>query len=83
MQNEINIMDLVKYDPAKGAFVLKPQEQQIEYWPGTGIQKSKHNVFNWQGKPSRLTQAFKGQHTATPSKKASNFTIFSKAYKAR
>lgn len=26
------------------------------YWPGTKILKTRHNAFNWQGKPSQIMQ---------------------------
>ena len=28
----------------------------IQFWPGTSVQKSLHNEFNWQGKPSKIMQ---------------------------
>lgn len=27
------------------------------YWPGTKIIKTRHNAFNWQGKPSVITNS--------------------------
>lgn len=88
MQDTISIMDLIKYDPQRGAFVLKPQPQQIEYWPGTGIQKSKHNVFNWQNKPSVFMAHVKHRPPPPRSRlnvsiKASSFTVYSKAQQAK
>ena len=29
----------------------------IQFWPGTTIQKSLHNEFNWQGQPSKIMQS--------------------------
>lgn len=26
------------------------------YWPGTKILKTRHNDFNWEGKPSQIMQ---------------------------
>ena len=28
----------------------------IQFWPGTSVQKSLHNEFNWQGQPSKIMQ---------------------------
>lgn len=86
MQDSISIMDLVKYDPQKGMFVLKQQEQQIEYWPGTGVQKSKHNVFNWKGSPSILRPKHMPpvpKPKASPTMKARSFIVYSKAQQAK
>ena len=51
MQDIIDTMDLIRYDPERGVFVLKAQPQ-VEFWPGTNIKKSKHNAFNWKGQSS-------------------------------
>lgn len=83
MESTIDMRDLVKYDPIKGVFVLKPQEQ-IQYWPGTKIQKSLHNVFNWQGQPSKLAKALKPANiNPTPNNPRATFTIYTKAKKAQ
>lgn len=28
----------------------------VEFWPGTTVQKTLHNEFNWQGQPSKIMQ---------------------------
>jgi hypothetical protein len=79
--NDIHIHDLVRYDPIKGCFVLKP-EQQIEYWPGTNTPKSTNNDFNWR---SRLSMRAKPPAPIVPQKRIRNrtFTIYSKARASR
>jgi hypothetical protein len=77
----ILIDDLVRYDPIKGCFVLKP-EQQIEYWPGTNTPKSTDNDFNWRNRPSMRA---KPPAPSVPQKRVRNrtFTIYSKARASR
>lgn len=82
MQNDIALMDLVKYDPTKGCFVLKPQQQQIEYWPGTKIVKSKNNAFSWKNKSSDVVKQLH-PNVYKSIKNHNPFTTYSKAQKSK
>jgi hypothetical protein len=41
----INVLDLVRFDPVRNCFVLKGI--QMHKWPD-GTHKSMHNAFNWR-----------------------------------
>jgi hypothetical protein len=77
MQDDVSVMTWVRYDPTKGCFVLKPT-QQIEYWPGTAIPKSKDNDFNWQTQPSQVLRQLY-PHVYKNDTRGKPFTIYSKA----
>jgi hypothetical protein len=77
MRDDVSVMELVRYDPIKGCFVLK-STQQIKYWPGTNTPKSTNNAFTWRDQPSHVLKqlhpnVYKNNTRGTP------FTIYSKA----
>ena len=81
MTNDLTLMDLIRYDPERGCFVLKPMKQ-IEYWPGTNTVKSKNNDFNWQTKPSQVLKQLY-PHIYKNDTRGKPFTIYSKAQAAK
>lgn len=83
MQDIIDTMDLIRYDPERGVFVLKAQPQ-VEFWPGTNIKKSKHNAFNWKGQSSKLTKYLQPANVnPNPVRPRGTFTIYAKARKMK
>ena len=51
---------LVRYDYEKGCFVLAGEKKQ--YWPGTNLQKSTNNAFDWRRRQHEVPSVRRVEH---------------------
>jgi hypothetical protein len=77
MRDDVSVMELVRYDPTRGCFVLK-STHQIKYWPGTNTPKSTNNAFTWREQPSQVIKQLH-PHVHKNNTHGKPFTIYSKA----